>query len=202
MGGFPEPPKSLEAFQPRYKALKNHPAYTKQASPNIIFHWDESDVFQVTPPKPSYLPNIRTPHPPNIRTPTKPPGCWPPKKPTEVYNGLNVIHQAEGPHPRRWPRVDAWRWLQEWAQQEGLRPDGPEGVTWDGWWRCGWKDGGLGWFFGGVEVLGLWFLWFFSWSQGWFHSKKTWQTFVLWILQELKPTAWLLRSNIIMRCSF
>eukprot|EP00434_Breviolum_minutum_P034266 symbB.v1.2.030320.t1/scaffold3397.1/size57701/3 len=47
----------------------------------------------------------------------------------EVYNGLNVIHQAEGPHPRRWPRADAWRWLQEWAQQEGLRPDGPEGVT-------------------------------------------------------------------------
>ena len=26
----------------------------------------------------------------------------------EVYNGLNVIHQAEGPHPRRWPRADAW----------------------------------------------------------------------------------------------
>ena len=46
----------------------------------------------------------------------------------QVYNGLNVIHQAEGPHPRRWPRADAWRWLQEWAQQEGLRPDGPEGV--------------------------------------------------------------------------
>ena len=47
----------------------------------------------------------------------------------EVYNGLNVIHQAEGPHPRRWPRADAWTWLQEWAAQEGLRPDGPEGVT-------------------------------------------------------------------------
>ncbi|CAK9068584.1 unnamed protein product [Durusdinium trenchii] len=47
----------------------------------------------------------------------------------EVYNGLNVIHQAEGSHPRRWPRLDAWRWLQEWAQQEDLRPDGPEGVT-------------------------------------------------------------------------
>lgn len=47
----------------------------------------------------------------------------------EVYNGLNVIHQAEGPHPRRWPRLDAWQWLQEWAEQEQLRPDGPEGVT-------------------------------------------------------------------------
>jgi len=47
----------------------------------------------------------------------------------ELYNDLRVIHQAEGPHPRRWPRPDAWRWLQEWAEQEGLRPDGPEGVT-------------------------------------------------------------------------
>ncbi|CAJ1437459.1 unnamed protein product [Effrenium voratum] len=47
----------------------------------------------------------------------------------EVYNGLRVIHQAEGPHPRRWPRLDAWRWLEEWADQEKLRPDGPEGVT-------------------------------------------------------------------------
>eukprot|EP00971_Amphidinium_carterae_P137366 2722005-Amphidinium_carterae.1 len=47
----------------------------------------------------------------------------------EVYNDLRVIHQSEGPHPRRWPRPDAWGWLQEWAAQEGLRPDGPEGVT-------------------------------------------------------------------------
>lgn len=47
----------------------------------------------------------------------------------EVYNDLRVIHQAEGPHPRRWPRRDAWGWLQEWAEQEGLVPDGPEGVT-------------------------------------------------------------------------
>jgi hypothetical protein len=47
----------------------------------------------------------------------------------ELYNQMGVIHQAEGPHPRRWPRADAWRWLQEWAAQEGLRPDGPEGVT-------------------------------------------------------------------------
>lgn len=47
----------------------------------------------------------------------------------EVYNGLRVIHQAEGPHPRRWPRPDAWAWLQEWAAQERLTPDGPEGVT-------------------------------------------------------------------------
>jgi len=47
----------------------------------------------------------------------------------EVYNDLKIIHQAEGPHPRRWPRPDAWRWLQEWAEQQGLRPDGPEGVT-------------------------------------------------------------------------
>jgi len=47
----------------------------------------------------------------------------------ELYNDMRVIHQAEGPHPRRWPRPDAWRWLQEWAAQEGLRPDGPEGVT-------------------------------------------------------------------------
>ena len=61
--------------------------------------------------------------------PTSP---WP-----QVYNGLNVIHQAEGPHPRRWPRADAWRWLQEWAQQEGLRPDGPEGVPR----LCGCGDG-------------------------------------------------------------
>lgn len=58
----------------------------------------------------------------------------------EVYNRLRVIHQAEGPHPRRWPRADAWAWLKEWAQEQGLRPDGPEGVTvgpggyedWDG----------------------------------------------------------------------
>lgn len=47
----------------------------------------------------------------------------------EVYNSMKVIHQAEGPHPRRWPRPDAWGWLQEWAAQEGLVPDGPEGVT-------------------------------------------------------------------------
>mmetsp|Transcript_70858 Transcript_70858/g.182715 ORF Transcript_70858/g.182715 Transcript_70858/m.182715 type:complete len:125 (+) Transcript_70858:2-376(+) len=47
----------------------------------------------------------------------------------EVYNDLGVIHQAEGPHPRRWPRADAWAWLKEWAEQEGLSPDGPEGVT-------------------------------------------------------------------------
>lgn len=47
----------------------------------------------------------------------------------EVYNGMKVIHQGEGPHPRRWPRLDAWRWLQEWAAQEGLSPDGPEGLT-------------------------------------------------------------------------
>jgi len=47
----------------------------------------------------------------------------------EVYNDLKVIHQAEGPHPRRWPRPDAWQWLKEWADQQGLRPDGPEGVT-------------------------------------------------------------------------
>jgi len=47
----------------------------------------------------------------------------------ELYNDMRVIHQAEGPHPRRWPRPDSWGWLQEWAEQEGLRPDGPEGVT-------------------------------------------------------------------------
>lgn len=47
----------------------------------------------------------------------------------EIYNNLKVIHQAEGPHPRRWPRTDAWGWLIEWAEQEGLVPDGPEGVT-------------------------------------------------------------------------
>ena len=56
----------------------------------------------------------------------------------EVYNGLNVIHQAEGPHPRRWPRMDAWTWLQEWAEQEGLRPDGPEGVPWQPWFKMNW----------------------------------------------------------------
>ncbi|CAE8619301.1 unnamed protein product [Polarella glacialis] len=47
----------------------------------------------------------------------------------EIYNGLRVVHQAEGPHPRRWPRTDAWSWLQEWSEQEKLSPDGPEGVT-------------------------------------------------------------------------
>lgn len=47
----------------------------------------------------------------------------------EVYNDMRVIHQAEGPHPRRWPRPDAWLWLKEWAEREGLIPDGPEGVT-------------------------------------------------------------------------
>eukprot|EP00404_Azadinium_spinosum_P032121 CAMPEP_0180578436 /NCGR_PEP_ID=MMETSP1037_2-20121125/12462_1 /TAXON_ID=632150 /ORGANISM="Azadinium spinosum, Strain 3D9" /LENGTH=237 /DNA_ID=CAMNT_0022596241 /DNA_START=17 /DNA_END=727 /DNA_ORIENTATION=+ len=36
----------------------------------------------------------------------------------EVYNDMKVIHQAEGPHPRRWPRPDAWAWLREWAEQE------------------------------------------------------------------------------------
>mmetsp|Transcript_32956 Transcript_32956/g.64874 ORF Transcript_32956/g.64874 Transcript_32956/m.64874 type:complete len:605 (+) Transcript_32956:577-2391(+) len=47
----------------------------------------------------------------------------------EVYNEMRIIHQAEGPHPRRWPRLDAWKWLREWAEQENLVPDGPEGVT-------------------------------------------------------------------------
>jgi len=47
----------------------------------------------------------------------------------EVFNEIRVVHQAEGPHPRRWPRRDAWAWLQEWAEREGLQPDGPEGVT-------------------------------------------------------------------------
>lgn len=47
----------------------------------------------------------------------------------EVYNQMKLIHQAEGPHPSRWPRADAWKWLQEWANREGLSPDGPEGVT-------------------------------------------------------------------------
>jgi len=47
----------------------------------------------------------------------------------EVYNEMRIIHHAEGPHPRRWPRPDAWKWLREWAEQENLVPDGPEGVT-------------------------------------------------------------------------
>jgi len=51
----------------------------------------------------------------------------------EVYNGMKVIHQAEGPHPRRWPRPDAWQWLKEWGEREGLSPDGPEGVTVGPW---------------------------------------------------------------------
>ncbi|CAK0885205.1 unnamed protein product [Prorocentrum cordatum] len=42
----------------------------------------------------------------------------------ELYNQMGIIHQAEGPHPRRWPRPDAWRWLQEWAAQEASRNPG------------------------------------------------------------------------------
>lgn len=94
--------------------------------------------------KPSTYPTIRTPPHPTLEPQQNQPWLLAPQKATEVYNGLNVIHQAEGPHPRRWPRADAWRWLQEWAQQEGLRPDGPEGVTWDGCKMCvfdGVKDG-------------------------------------------------------------
>mmetsp|Transcript_105709 Transcript_105709/g.275169 ORF Transcript_105709/g.275169 Transcript_105709/m.275169 type:complete len:96 (-) Transcript_105709:67-354(-) len=47
----------------------------------------------------------------------------------EVNNATKVIIQAEAPHPRRWPRRDAWAWLQEWATREGLSPEGYEGIT-------------------------------------------------------------------------